>query len=82
MSDLSTFLFARPSFWEGAGRLFDFGGFLSEYNYSRDGQQADSLASWADWTVAGNDIRFAWGEHLLENRCLGQQGNVKTLQET
>lgn len=29
---MSDFLFARPSFWEGLGRLIDFGGTLTEFN--------------------------------------------------
>lgn len=68
MGSLSTFLFARPSVWEGAGRLVDFGNFLNDYNYSPSGEQADDLALWADWTSVGNDIRSAWIQSLMEGR--------------
>lgn len=80
MGNLSSFLFARPSFLEGAGRLVDFGGFLSEYNYSANEKEADSLALWADWTAAGNDIRVGWLDDLAgTRRKLGPSGHVKKL---
>jgi len=72
MGGLSSFLFARPSFLEGVGRLVDFGGFLNEYNYSPNGNEADNLALWADWTAIGNDMRVAWLEDLANGH--GQAG--------
>ncbi len=50
---------AAPSFWEGMGRLFDFGGTLSQYNFSETPEQADSLAIRSDWMAIGGDISAA-----------------------
>ncbi len=58
---MSDFLFARPSFWEGLGRLIDFGGTLTEFNSSPSGPQADRLALEQDWRMVGNDLRAAMG---------------------
>jgi hypothetical protein len=77
MSELSTFLFARPSFAEGIARLLDFGGTLNEYNYSPTEECADSFALWADNTAVGNDVRSAWLDELVKAK-----GNVKKLQKT
>lgn len=57
MSKLSSFLFARPSFWEGAARILDFGNTLTEYNQSLAPEQADYFALSADWKAVGRDIR-------------------------
>ena len=66
MSELSTYLYARPSFLEGMGRLVDFAGTLSEYNHSSSARKADAIALWSDWTVVGNDMRTAWLDQLIE----------------
>jgi hypothetical protein len=80
MGELSTFLFARPSFAEGVARLVDFSGSLNEYNYSPNGRQADAIALWADWTCVGNELRSAWIDELIEaKRRLEQERNVKKL---
>ncbi len=59
MSPYTAILFARPSFWEGMGRIFDFSNTLSEYNVSITPQQADSLALASDWRAVGKDLRDA-----------------------
>lgn len=56
MGEMSTFLFARPSFSEGAGRVLDFGNTLSEYNVSATGEQADLIALWMDWEAIASDM--------------------------
>ena len=53
------FLFARPSFLEGAARLFDFGNALSTYNYSRNPRLADDRAIREDWLVVAEDLTHA-----------------------
>jgi len=75
MSQLSTFLFARPAMSEGVGRLVDFAGLLNEYNVSATGEQADELALWADWTVVGNDLRSSFANHLMDKNL-----NVPTVE--
>lgn len=55
------FLFARPSFWEGMGRVIDFGNALQEYNTSSSGSAADERALKADWQAVGEDMRKAMG---------------------
>lgn len=56
---LSTFLFARPSFLEGIGRIFDLGNTLNEYNRSQTPQDADARALASDWRVVGEEIASA-----------------------
>lgn len=56
MSELSSFLFARPSFWEGFARLLDFGSTLSEYNQCETGDEADAIALFMDWNAVGKDL--------------------------
>lgn len=58
---MSDFLFARPSFWEGLGRLIDFGGTLTEFNSALSGPQADRYAIAQDWRAVGDDLRNAMG---------------------
>lgn len=53
------FLFAEASPFEGAGRLFDFAGTLTEFNNSLTPEQAEYFAMLADWRAAGDDIRSA-----------------------
>jgi hypothetical protein len=59
MGDYSSILFARPSFAEGAARILDFGGTLTEFNRSPSGEAADGHALWADWMTIGRDIESA-----------------------
>lgn len=66
MIKYTTFLFARPSFWEGVGRIVDFGGTLSEYNRSRNGVEADINALRMDWYAVGQDLRQAAVEAIAE----------------
>lgn len=56
MSDYSTFLFARPSFIEGFGRIMDVGGSLNQYNTDND---ADTTAILMDWLAVKEDFREA-----------------------
>jgi hypothetical protein len=55
----SDFLFARPSFLEGAARVIDASGSLNVYNSMPTGEEADALATWADWSAVGGDIMAA-----------------------
>lgn len=64
MGGFTSYLFARSSFLEGAGRILDFGNFLSEYNEGLTPEQADALALRADLLAVGGDIRVS-AEHLL-----------------
>jgi len=63
MSGKSDFLFAQPSLWEGMGRLLDFGGFLSEYNTSRNGREADAVANAMDWKAVYEDLETAYNDY-------------------
>ena len=69
MGNLSSFLFARPSFIEGAARAIDLGGTLNEYNVSMSGEMADALAMNSDWRQVAEDI---WRQILTE-RSAGVQ---------
>ena len=52
-------LYLRPSFFEGLARLFDFPGYLIDYNYSRSSREADLRAVSSDWQHVGEDISVA-----------------------
>ena len=54
------FLFARPSFWSGFGRLLDLWGKYDDYNTSRSTDEADMRALYSDWRITGQDVRDAW----------------------
>ncbi len=66
MTSRSDYLFATPSFAEGAGRLFDFADVLTEYNYTASGEVADAVALWCDWTAVGDDVRGALLQYIEE----------------
>lgn len=79
MTGQSDFLFAQPSLWEGAARIFDFGDFLTEYNRSRSPEQADAIAQSMDWRAVYSDLwtafenyrRSAGAEQLREHLPVG-----------
>lgn len=52
-------LFARPSFIEGIGRIFDLGSSYQVYNRHRTGTDADLNALKRDWLMVGDDIQAA-----------------------
>ncbi len=58
----SLFLFARPSFWEGMGRVLDLGGTMTEFNSSLSEEMADGMALRADWKAIGRDLLAAMEE--------------------
>ena len=51
---------SEPSFFEGIGRLIDWGGTLNEYNNSQFGAEADYKALKSDWEAVGGDIRTVY----------------------
>lgn len=55
----SASLFPRSSFWEGAARIIDIGGMLSQYNISPTPDIADGRALTADWLAVAEDLRVA-----------------------
>lgn len=55
----SDYLFARPSFIEGVGRIVDLGGALNTYNKSRTPEEADARAVYEDWKALGHDVKLA-----------------------
>ncbi|AFY68994.1 hypothetical protein Pse7367_0692 [Thalassoporum mexicanum PCC 7367] len=63
MSELSSFLFARPSFAEGVARIIDLGNTLNQYNVSPTPEEADSIALESDWMVIGRDLNNAMSEY-------------------
>jgi hypothetical protein len=58
----SDFLVSAPSFFSGAGRLLDWYGFYDSYNASRNVQEADANAMFADWRIVGEDLATAMVE--------------------
>jgi len=53
------FLIVKPSFMNGAARVFDLGCGLPSYNQSETGEEADYRAILSDWLVIGKDIKAA-----------------------
>ena len=72
MSIYTTFLFARPSFFEGMARILDFGNTLQVYNISHDEVEADFAAIAADWHAIGEDMMKAVREITQANPMLGE----------
>jgi hypothetical protein len=54
------FLYARPSFWSGIGRVLDLWGKFDDYNTSQTPDEADMRALYCDWRVVGQGIRDSW----------------------
>ena len=52
-------LFSEPSFFEGLGRLFDWGSTLNNYNISESEEESDYKALASDWANIGEDMRMA-----------------------
>ena len=63
---IKNYLFAEPSFAEGAARLFDFGGTLQGYNASETEKEADTKALMNDWLAVGADFRSSIGQYEQE----------------
>jgi hypothetical protein len=70
----SDFLFARPSFWSGVGRLLNLWGKYDQYNTSRSIEEADMRALYSDWRITGEDVRDAWVEYHKQNIDSGTSG--------
>jgi hypothetical protein len=63
-SSLQTYsfrLFARPTFLEGAARVFDLTHVLQRYRDDATDHEADATALRSDWMAVGDDIRPAIG---------------------
>lgn len=60
MNDERTdFLYATPTFLSGAATVFAVSGFSPQYNRSSSEIEADSIAIYSDWALAGQDIHYA-----------------------
>lgn len=55
----SDYLFARPSFIEGIGRIVDLSGSLNTYNRAPTPEEADARALYEDWKAVGHDLSVA-----------------------
>lgn len=62
----STFLFALPTWPEGAGRLVDFGDSLTEYNRTRTREDPDARATAQDWLAVGDHLRRVLWTYTVE----------------
>lgn len=51
------FLFVQPSVLRGVGRVLDFWGQLSQYNFSVSSAEADIIALRSDWAMIARDFR-------------------------
>lgn len=66
MGEFSSFLFARSSFLEGAGRVLDLGATMTIYNSSPTPEIADSRALLADRLALAADSDAVWNEQDVE----------------
>jgi hypothetical protein len=57
--DDSGFLFATPSFWQGAASVLDLGATLVEFNRFSTVEEADLRGIASDWAITGKDIKAA-----------------------
>lgn len=57
--EITTYLFARPTFVSGMARVLDMFGVLNMYNFSSTPTQADYRAIKSDWLAVGVDIHDA-----------------------
>jgi hypothetical protein len=55
----STFLFAKPDWYEGVARLVDFANAMTEYNTTATPGGADTRALAQDWLAVGDELRQA-----------------------
>ena len=53
------YLFAMPSVWSGAARLFDLFGVFDTYNDGASDDLADARAIYSDWRITGQDLAGA-----------------------
>jgi hypothetical protein len=60
------FLFALPTWQEGAGRLVDFGDSLTEYNRTSAPEDPDARATAQDWLAVGGHLRSAMGQSAVD----------------
>ena len=56
---MSDFLFAIPTFISGMGSVLDLGGTMTIFNESSNPEEADILALANDWSMVGQDLRYA-----------------------
>ncbi len=55
----SAFLFAVPTWQEGAGRLVDLANALTAYNVTNPPEDPDARALAQDWRAVGDELRAA-----------------------
>ena len=57
-------LFAVPSCITGVSKLVDVGATFDEYNANETPKEADFWSLWSDWCAVGDDLRYAFSEHV------------------
>lgn len=73
-SDVTDYLFARSSFLVGLASILDFGDTLTEYNRMPTPEQADAVATRADWKTVGDYLRHALADYEREHAGSREQG--------
>jgi len=68
---LSDFLFARPSWLSGMGRVIDLWGCFEDFNDSPTAEMADRRGLYSDWQIVGQDLILAIGQE--QERINAQQ---------
>ena len=70
---MTDFLFAKPSFVEGAATVLDLFGLLHDYNRSENGDKADAWALYHDFRAVGLDIETALEQYKTERQSHSQE---------
>jgi hypothetical protein len=65
---LSFYLFSKPSFFKGYGRLLDVSGSFNIYNDSETEKEADFIALNNDWRAVGHDIKKSINKYEQEKK--------------
>jgi hypothetical protein len=63
---VSTFVFAVPTWADGAGRIMDIAGVFDDYNKVGTPEQADAFMLYLDWMAIGEDMKVAIRKALAE----------------
>ena len=78
-SRVTDFLFAKPCFLYGLGRVVDLGANFDQYNRSLTPQEADQWALASDWAVVRQDLANAW--YQVQDPGLTTELETVTLQD-
>lgn len=66
--ELTFYLYSKPNFITGYGRLIDVAGYFNTYNENETEKEADSKAIHNDWRMVGCDIKSSINKYEQEEK--------------